>query len=321
MKKLFLLLFLSIITSSFVRAQDYKTMESELEDLSKLIQDIETMESTTSTETPKPTEVVQEVVEVKTPEVKPEIKEEVVLEKVEEPSLTKKEEIVMEEYEPVFEEVKDVKTIEKEEKVEIIKKEEKQKKDLDEVKAYHYSYMPPSKEKGFNEEGRYISYPGNFYFTILGEYADYRNGPSKAGFLIDVGWQFSVIKYLQLAVESSLGYRDSYEADEEQVMAGVKGVIRVPVLPWLITSLSSGVEFINTQPSAYWIYPNLVYGFGLLFDVGRIATNSQTMLFNYRTWGISRISFVISINGSNTFSSDPYAKNALFVRSGFCIEI
>jgi hypothetical protein len=207
--------------------------------------------------------------------------------------------------------------IEEEKAVKNIEKNEKKSDDIE----YRYSYAPVKNDNGY-DEGVFRGRTGRFYLSLLGELTSYKYGPKRNGFITDAGWLID-LKYFHLGIGAIFGYRSASkeDPDEEHLFVGFKTSFRYELLDWLIPFADIGSEFVNIQTKGYWQYPVILYGGGLIFDLGHIFLNDRSFAKNHRIWGMERLGLVLGFYGLHNLSNDPYAKNALSVRMGLSLEI
>jgi opacity protein-like surface antigen len=164
---------------------------------------------------------------------------------------------------------------------------------LDSEDVYHYSFMPPTSNEGYNEEGIYDGKFGHFVITVFGDYTLYYKGTTNRntwGSDIQLGWQFPLEPFA-IAIILDGAVRGSNTAGTNVFGIGPRVRASVRVNTWIFPYLEGGLEFAKLESMNRWVYPYTVVGGGVMFRFGKADRKSEFSL--HKDYDVAQVLLIV----------------------------
>jgi hypothetical protein len=175
--------------------------------------------------------------------------------------------------------------------------------------VYHYGYLVEEEDKSGE--------PGRFVVSFMGEAASFDSSKSKAGLSIELGYQIP-FRLIQFLAATTFGFRKDPVSESTNYPIGLKAALRLRVLSWLYPFGEAGVEFIKISDAGSFKYPFTMFGGGLMFRLGKLDKKAE--FSSYRNWGLSRTLLIFSYNMLKSPDTIVQA-DANLIRFGISIEL
>jgi hypothetical protein len=159
--------------------------------------------------------------------------------------------------------------------------------------VYHYSFMPPTSNDGYNEDGIYDGKFGQFVLTVFGDYVLHYKGTTNRntwGGDVQLGWQFPLEPFA-IAILLDGGVRGSNTPGVKMFGLGPRVRASVRASSWIFPYLEGGLEFAKLESMNRWVYPYTVISGGVMFRFGKADRKAEWSL--HRDYEVAQVLLII----------------------------
>lgn len=187
--------------------------------------------------------------------------------------------------------------------------------------VYHYAYMPPVSDEGYNKEGIYEGKYGQIAAALYGSYDIMYKGFTNRrtyGFDIQLGWQIPLDPFA-IAILVDAAARGTNDAGKKLFALGprVRGSYRV--CSWFFPFLELGIEFSKLEQLDHFTYPYRVLGGGFMFRLGRVDRKAEFNL--HKDYEVSKMSLIIGGDIITSPNLNPTTPDSALIKFGLGIDL